>query len=323
VTTPWTSRDIPDLSGRHALVTGASSGLGLHTTIELARHGARVTMAVRDPGRGADALAQVERSLAGASDRGMVALAPLDLADLASVAALAESVVTSGDRLDLLVNNAGVMAIPRRTTVDGFEMQLGTNHLGHVALTLGLLPALVRTGAQARTTRVVTVSSGAHRFGRIDLDDLMGERRYQPWRAYGQSKLANLLFAAELQRRLTAADLPVASYAAHPGYAATNLQHVAPEMTGSAMGKRIAGWGNALLAQPAEMGALPTLYAGTEPGLAPGSFVGPDGVLEQRGHPRVVTPSGAARDLTMAARLWERSEQLVGLRWADALAASA
>lgn len=315
----WTSNDIPDLTGRHALVTGANSGLGFHTTLQLARHGARVTMAVRDPGRGAAALAQVQEALAGTPTAGEVALAPLDLADLSSVAALADGVLESGDRLDLLVNNAGVMAIPRRTTVDGFEMQLGTNHLGHMALTLRLLPVLVRTARESRTTRVVTVSSGAHRMGRIDLDDLMGEKRYQPWRAYGQSKLANLLFTAELQRRLTAADLPVASYAAHPGYASTNLQHVAPEMTGSSLGKRFADFGNSVLAQSAEMGALPTLYAATEPGLAPGSYVGPDGFMEQRGYPRVVVPNGAARDMAMAARLWDRSEALIGVQWSDAV----
>ena len=213
----WTSRDIPDLTGRHALVTGANSGLGFHTTLQLARHGARVTMAVRDPDRGASALAQLELALAGVEGRGPVALAPLDLADLALGRRAGRSVVSSGDRLDLLVNNAGVMAIPRRTTADGFEMQLGTNHLGHMALTLGLLPALVRTGRAERAARVVTVSSGAHRFGRIDLDDLMGEQRYQPWRAYGQSKLANLLFMAELQRRLGAADLPVRVLRRPPG----------------------------------------------------------------------------------------------------------
>lgn len=318
----WTSRDIPDLAGRHALVTGANSGLGFHTSLELARHGARVTMAVRDQQRGADALAQIEQQLAGVEGRGEVALASLDLADLSSVRELADGVLASGERLDLLVDNAGVMAIPRRTTADGFEMQLGTNHLGHMALTLRLLPALVRTGRSSRTTRVVVVSSNAHRMGRINLDDLMGEKRYQPWLAYGQSKLANLLFMTELQRRLTAADLPVAAYGAHPGYASTNLQHVAPEMTGSSLGKRFADWGNSVLAQPAEMGALPTLYAATEPGLAPGSYVGPDGFLEQRGNPRVVHMSGAARDLTTAARLWERSEELIGVTWADTLAAA-
>jgi NAD(P)-dependent dehydrogenase (short-subunit alcohol dehydrogenase family) len=317
----WTSNDIPDLTGRHALVTGANSGLGFHTALQLARHGARVTMAVRDAGRGAAALAEVQQGLAGTAGAGEVALATLDLADLASVAALADGLLASGDRLDVLVNNAGVMAIPRRTTADGFEMQLGTNHLGHMALTLRLLPALLRTARESRTTRVVTVSSGAHRFGRIDLDDLMGEKRYQPWRAYGQSKLANLLFTAELQRRLTAADLPVAAYAAHPGYASTNLQHVAPEMTGSSLGKRFADFGNSVLAQSAEMGALPTLYAAVEPGLAPGSYVGPDGFMEQRGYPRVVVPNGAARDMAMAAKLWDRSESLIGLTWADAVPA--
>jgi NAD(P)-dependent dehydrogenase (short-subunit alcohol dehydrogenase family) len=313
----WTADQIPDLSGRHAVVTGANSGLGFHTALELARHGADVTLAVRDGVKGAAALVQLEQELAGTTGRGELELAGLDLADLASVHAFAESQVGAGRRLDLLVNNAGVMAIPRRETVDGFEMQLGTNHLGHMALTLRLLPALVSTGAEHGTARVVTVSSGAHRFGRIDLDDLMGERSYRPWGAYGQSKLANLLFVFELQRRLDDRRLPVASYAAHPGYASTNLQSVAPQMRGSSVGARMASWGNALLAQPAEMGALPSLYAATMPGLPPASYIGPDGFLEQRGHPRLVTAKPAAYDRAMAAALWHRSEQLIDLTFDD------
>lgn len=313
----WTAHDIPDLTDRRAVVTGANSGLGFHTTLELARRGAQVTMAVRDTVKGGEAAARITAELAGGT--GSVAVAALDLADLASVRAFAAEHV--GERLDLLVNNAGVMAIPRRITVDGFEMQLATNHLGHMALTLGLLPALVRTGEQSRTTRVVTVSSNAHKMGRIQLDDLMGESGYKPWGAYGQSKLANLLFTLELQRRLTLDDLPVAAYAAHPGFASTNLQAAGPEMSGSAFRARLADLTNKLIAQPAEMGALPTLFAATEPGLAPGSYAGPDGFLEQRGHPKVVTTTSAGRDVEMAGRLWAASEELIGLRYADVLPA--
>ncbi len=318
--TRWTADDIPPLTGRHAVVTGANSGLGYHTALELARHGADVTLAVRDRTKGEAALATLRAGLAGAPAAGELRLADLDLASLESVRGFADDLVGSERPLHLLVNNAGVMAIPRRETVDGFEMQLGTNHLGHMALTLRLLPALISTGAGGTVARVVTVSSGVHRMGRIDLEDLMGESTYRPWRAYGQSKLANLLFAFELQRRLDAAGLPVASYAAHPGYAATELQAVGPRMRGSRLGVRLAAWGNALLGQPAAMGALPTLYAATRDGLAPGSYVGPDGFLEQRGHPKPVSTSDAARDESTAAALWTRSEELIGVRFEDAAA---
>ena len=318
--TRWTASDIPDLSGRRAVVTGASSGIGLVTAEELARHGAAVVLAVRDHAKGEAALDRIRVGLDGAAGAGPVTQVHLDLADLGSVHRFASDI--GRDPLHLLVNNAGVMAIPRRLTADGFEMQLGTNHLGHVALTLALLPALVRGGGTASASRVVTVSSSMHRAGRIDVADLMGERRYGRWRAYSQSKLANLHFAFELQRRLDSAGLPVASYAAHPGYAATNLQAVGPEMRGSGVGARFAGWGNALLAQSAEMGALPSLYAATEPGLPPGCYVGPDGFLEQHGNPRIVAPSAAALDEAMAARLWAISEDLVGAWFADAATAA-
>jgi NAD(P)-dependent dehydrogenase (short-subunit alcohol dehydrogenase family) len=312
----WTAADIPDLSGRRAIVTGANSGIGFHAALKLARHGADVTLAVRDRGRGESARTAMLAELDGVAGAGELELGSLDLAALSSVQEFAES-QAAGARLDVLVNNAGIMATPRRETADGFEMQLGTNHLGHMALTLRLMPALMRTGAAHGTARVVTVSSGAHRFGKIALDDLMGERSYRAWGAYGQSKLANLLFAFELQRRLDTAHAPVASYAAHPGYAATNLQSVAPTMRGSGVGARMAEWGNTLLAQPAEMGALPTLYAATAPGLPPGAFVGPDGFMEQRGHPRLVTASATAYDESLAAAFWLRSEELIGLRWDD------
>jgi NAD(P)-dependent dehydrogenase (short-subunit alcohol dehydrogenase family) len=317
--TRWTADSIPPLTGRRAVVTGANSGLGLHTAFELARHGAEVTMAVRDQAKGEQAHNRISTALRSTDAAGAVRLASLDLADLASVRAFAEA--EGAAPLDLLVNNAGVMAIPRRETADGFEMQLGTNHLGHAALTFGLLPALARAGVAGPASRVVVVSSGMHRRGRIDFDDLMGERSYKPWTAYGQSKLANLLFMAELERRLEAAGLPVSAYAAHPGYADTNLQSVGPKMSGSSVAERLSSIGNRLLAQPATQGALPSLYAATVPGLPPGSYIGPDGPFEQRGYPRVVGRSKAAQDTATAARLWDVTEQLVGIRFDDVVAA--
>jgi NAD(P)-dependent dehydrogenase (short-subunit alcohol dehydrogenase family) len=313
--TSWTADSIPPLTGRRAVVTGANSGLGLHTAFELARHGADVIMAVRDQAKGEQAHNRISTALRSNAGSGRVSLAALDLADLASVRAFADE--QADVPLHLLVNNAGVMAIPRRETADGFEMQLGTNHLGHAALTFRLLPALVAAGAPGPASRVVTVSSGMHRRGRMDFDDLMGERSYKPWTAYGQSKLANLLFMAELERRLEDAGLPVASYGAHPGYADTNLQSVGPRMSGSAIGERMTSIGNRLLAQPASQGALPTLYAATVEGLPPGSYVGPDGLFEQRGHPQVVGRSKEAQSTADAARLWDVTEELVGIRFQD------
>jgi NAD(P)-dependent dehydrogenase (short-subunit alcohol dehydrogenase family) len=317
--TRWTSDDIPPLTGRRAIVTGATSGLGYETALELGRHGADVILAVRDRTRGEAARRAMEVALAGVPARGSFEMGDLDLASLESVQSFAEGVTAAGQDLHLLVNNAGIMAIPRRETVDGFEMQLGTNHLGHMALTLRLLGPLARTGTAGTASRVVTVSSNVHKTGRIDLDDLMGTRSYKPWAAYAQSKLANLLFTYELQRRLDAAGLPVGAYAAHPGYAATNLSSVGPAMTGS----RVQQWGtrvaDRVLAQSAAMGALPTLYAATVPGLAPASYVGPSGLNEWRGHPTLVTPRDTARDESVAAALWARSEELIGLRFDDAL----
>jgi NAD(P)-dependent dehydrogenase (short-subunit alcohol dehydrogenase family) len=312
----WTAADIPDLSGRRALVTGANSGIGFVTALELARHGADVLLGVRDAGRGETARARIAEVVGDGP--GGVSVVPLDLADLASVRTAAETV--GAEPLHLLVNNAGVMAIPRRETADGFEMQLGTNHLGHMALTLQLLPALARAGSASAPSRVVTVSSNAHKMGRIRLDDLMGAQKYQPWVAYGQSKLANLLFTFELQHRIDAVGLPVGAYAAHPGYAATNLQGVAPAMNGSSIGARLTELGNRLLAQPAEKGALPTLYVATEPGLPPSSYAGPDGFLEQHGNPRLVGTTAAARDPRMAEALWSASESLIGVRFDDVVA---
>jgi len=304
----WTAQDIPDLTGRAVIVTGANSGLGFHTTRELAAHGAVVTMAVRDIGKGENAAQAIRAAAPGAS----VEVDHLDLADLASVRDFANTwSAAHPDGLDLLVNNAGVMAIPRRTSADGFEMQFGTNHLGHFALTGLLLPALV---ARPRS-RVVNVSSGAHRFGRMDFDDLMGERKYNAWRTYGQSKLSNLLFTSELQRRLDANSIPIHAMAAHPGYANTNLQAVGPQMSGRSWMKTPVDLANKVLAQSAEMGALPILFAATAAGLPGNSYVGPDGFMEQRGHPRLVDRSAAAKNQQDAVRLWSVSESLTGVHY--------
>jgi NAD(P)-dependent dehydrogenase (short-subunit alcohol dehydrogenase family) len=287
----WTAQDLPDLSGRTFVVTGANSGLGLIDARELARAGARVVLAVRDTDKGERAA----RTIDGAAE-----VRKLDLADLASIRAFAEA--WEGD-LDVLINNAGIMAIPEQRTRDGFEMQVGTNHLGHFALTNLLLPHI--------TDRVVTLSSGAHRIGKLDVDDLNWERRsYQRWGAYGQSKLSNLLFTLELQRRLSAAGSDLRAVAAHPGYAATNLQ----SRTQNALQNTLMAVGNKLIAQSDEMGALPTLYAATQD-IPGGSYVGPDGLGEQRGHPTLVGRSGAASDGETGRRLWERSEELTGVRF--------
>jgi NAD(P)-dependent dehydrogenase (short-subunit alcohol dehydrogenase family) len=307
----WTAEQIPDQRGRTAVVTGANSGLGLATARELARAGARVVLACRDTGKGRSAVERIEAAVPGADLR----LEALDLASLDSVRAFARRVGGHAAGLDLLINNAGVMATPRRRTADGFELQFGTNHLGHFALTGLLLGEL----EGRRDARVVTVSSTAHRMGRIAFDNLGGERRYFRWSAYAQSKLANLLFALELDRRLRAAGSAVKSLAAHPGYAATNLQTAGPPLV-DALLMRV---GNAVIAQSDEMGALPTLYAATEPGLQGGTYVGPDGLAEQRGHPRPVTPSGAARDEAAARRLWQVSEEMTGVRYEFARTATA
>jgi NAD(P)-dependent dehydrogenase (short-subunit alcohol dehydrogenase family) len=261
-------------------------------------------LACRNVSKGEDA-ARDCRALA--APEASVHVEELDLASLDSVRAFADRVRSEHDGIDLLINNAGVMAPPRRYTADGFELQFGTNHLGHFALT-GLLIDRLEGRDDAR---VVTLSSGAHRIGRIAFDNLGGERRYFRWRAYGQSKLANLLFALELDRRLRAAGSTVKSLSAHPGYAATNLQSAGPPLVDALVMKV----SNAVIAQSDEMGALPTLYAATEPGVEGGTFVGPDGFLEQRGHPEPVTPSAAARDQEVARRLWEVSEQMTGVRF--------
>jgi NAD(P)-dependent dehydrogenase (short-subunit alcohol dehydrogenase family) len=297
----WTAADIPDQRGRVAVVTGANSGLGLVTARELARAGARVVLASRSAQKGRDAAALIGAAVPGAD----VQPAMLDLADLESVRAFAAA---APDRLDLLINNAGVMAAPRRLTKDGFESHFATNHLGHFALTGLLLGRLLAAPAP----RVVTVSSTMHRGGTIDFDDLQGERKYSRWGAYSQSKLANLMFCFELQRRAAAAGTALLSMAAHPGYAATNLQSAGTDRFYERWFMAI---GNRLFAQSAEMGALPTLYAATFPDLPGGTYVGPGGRSEQRGYPKVVTAAGKAYDEQAWVRLWELSETLTGVRY--------
>ncbi len=292
----WTANDIPDLSGKTAVVTGANSGLGYETAVALARHGAHVVLACRDEGRGTDAIERLRSEAPAAS----VELSLLDLADLTSVRKFAEGYAGERQDLDILVNNAGVMALDqRRQTADGFEMQLGTNHLGHFALTGLLLPQLQAQGGG----RVVNVTSFGHKVGKMNFDDLQWERSYRKWLAYGRSKLANLLFTFEFDRRARAAGSNVIASVAHPGYANTNLQ------AGTSF-----AWSN-FMAQPAADGALPQLYGATAPDVQSGEFFGPSGFLEQRGAPKRVKAAKKAYDVDDARRLWEVSEELAGVTY--------
>jgi NAD(P)-dependent dehydrogenase (short-subunit alcohol dehydrogenase family) len=287
------------MSGRTVIVTGANSGVGRATARALAGVGAHVVLAVRDTEKG---------RVAAASITGDTEVRRLDLANLGSVREFAAA--WEGD-LDLLINNAGVMVPPLTRTAEGFELQFGTNHLGHFALTNLLLGHI--------TGRVVTVSSTGHRFGEIYFDDLNWERKpYKPWRAYGQSKLANLLFTAELQRRLTAAGSTVLATAAHPGYASTNLQF----HSGRRVNDIVSAIGNRLFAQDEDGGAMPTLYAATAD-IPGNSFAGPSGFKEQRGAPKLVGRTDAAKDDDVARRLWDTSEQLTGVHFPLAAAAAA
>jgi NAD(P)-dependent dehydrogenase (short-subunit alcohol dehydrogenase family) len=287
--TTFSTDSIPDMTGKTVIVTGANSGIGRAAASALAAAGARLVLAVRNTDKGDAAASQMS---------GTTEVRRLDLASLASVKEFAAG--WEGP-IDILINNAGIMIPPKSRTADGFEMQFGTNHLGHFALTNLLLPHI--------TGRVVTVASSAHRMGRIDFDDLNWERKsYRSWPAYGQSKLANLLFTAELQRRLIAAGSDVEANAAHPGYAATNLQsHSENRLMEALM------WvGNRVIAQDDKGGALPTLYAAVAD-IPGNSFAGPGGFMESRGAPKLVGRSGAATDMDVARRLWDVSEQLTGV----------
>lgn len=298
---------MPDLSGKLAIVTGANSGLGYEVAKQLAQKGARVIMACRSAARATTALA----ALQAAMPRAALEVIELDLASLAGVHSFAERYRARYNTLDILCNNAGIMAIPRQLTGDGFEMQFGTNHLGHFALT-GLLLDPIRATPGAR---VVHVSSGLHSSGQLNFADLMGDKHYDKWAAYSQSKLANLLFAYELQRKLRAAGIDASSVGAHPGYTATNLQGVGPRLEGSwlrQIGMKIA---NALLAQPVTMGALPLLYACTAPEVNGGDYIGPTSLGGMRGYPGKVHSSALSYDAATAARLWQVSEELTGVRY--------
>jgi len=300
----WTAADIPDQSGRLALITGASSGLGLETARALVARGATVILGCRSRTRAERARQEL---LGAVADGGAVDLLDLDLADQASVLGAAQQLAERYGRLDLLINNAGVMGLPRALTRDGFELQFGINHLGHFALTQALVP-LLRGRPDAR---VVTVTSGAQYFGRIDYDDLQGERRYDRWKAYGQSKLANVMFARELQRRLDAEDAGVRSLAAHPGVARTNLQPASVAASGSWI-EPLAYKLMAPLFQSAAMGALPQLYAATAPQAQPAGHYGPGEFGGMRGWPAEARVAPAALDSVQCERLWQVSEELCG-----------
>ena len=305
----WSVDDVPDLSGKTVVVTGANSGIGFEASNVFAEKGAHVVMACRSLERGKSAMAEIRSEVGAAS----LSLLELDLADLDSVRRFAEAFTDEYGSLHVLCNNAGVMAIPRDETAQGFEMQFGVNHLGHFALSALLFPLLRDTPGE---TRVVTVSSGVHERGRMEFDDLHGERRYDEWGAYAQSKLANLLFAFELDRRLTASGIDdVSSVGAHPGYAATNLQYRGPRESGSTARLVVSKVANAVFAQSAGEGALPLLYAAIEPSVESGSYVGPQGVFGMRGHPGLAEPSRRARDPETAARLWSVSEELTDTRF--------
>ncbi|ELZ25866.1 oxidoreductase [Natrinema limicola] len=303
----WTTDDIPDQEGRQVVVTGANSGIGLEATRELARNGATVIMACRSTERGQDAAQDVRADVPDADLR----VEACDLGDLESIRAFADRL---GDTaLDVLINNAGVMAIPRAETADGFETQFGVNHLGHFALTGLLLENL--HPHDTSESRIVTVSSGIHERGEIDFDDLQHEESYDPWDAYAQSKLANVLFAYELERRLLTADANARSIAVHPGYADTQLQFHGPEQRGSPLRKAGMWVMNTVLAQPAAMGALPTLYAATAPEAEGGAYYGPGGFMNMRGTPERQASSERSYDEETARRLWAVSRELTGVNY--------
>lgn len=300
----WSESDIPDLSDRIFVITGANSGIGWEASRMFAEHGARVVMACRTVSKGEDAAARIRERSPGAKLEVMA----LDLADLDSVRSFASGLRGLHPHIHALVNNAGIMAVPYARTAQGFEMQLGTNHFGHFALTGLLLDALVPEA------RVVSVSSAAHRFGTFDWTDLNWERGYSAWPAYGRSKLANLFFAFELDRRLKAAGSSIRSVACHPGYAATNLQLVAPQQTQSAFGTFTMSAANALFAQSAASGALPTAFAAVSPTIQGGEHVGPR-ILHAWGAPTPQSTAARALDQDSWKKLWEASEKRTGVRF--------
>lgn len=306
----WSTQDIPDLTGKRAVVTGVTGGLGVNTAMGLAAHGADLIVTARDNAKAATAIARIEKAAPGAT----VDVVDLDLADLASVHAAAAQVREICDTVEILVNNAGVMATPERTTADGFELQLGTNHLGHFAWTGLLWPILVASDA-----RIVTVASLAHSFvSGIDLRSFTPEgapRRYRRWRSYGESKLANLSFALELNRRVEDAGLAVVSVAAHPGYAATNLTATGPSLGGGNLVSFGMHQVSRVIGQPAAAGAWPLLMAATQEEIPGGSYVGPRALRQMRGRPQLVGMSASARDEALADAVWAASESATGIEF--------
>ncbi len=304
----WNLEHMPDLAGRVAIVTGGNSGLGFETVQALAQKNAQVILTSRSEEKGATARDEILKTVPDAR----IEIMQLDLANLQSVRDFAANFKAKYARLDLLINNAGVMALPYQKTADGFEMQFGTNHLGHFALTGLLLDTILNTAG----SRIVNLASNAHKWGQVNFDDLMRAKKYKKWEAYGQSKVSNLLFTYELARKLDAAGKrETLAVAAHPGYSATNLQSAGPRMEGSSFGEALMSVGNSLLAQSAAMGTLPTLFAATEADVKSGDYIGPDGFQEFWGHPKKVSSNDHSRDEAVAARLWDVSEELTGVRF--------
>jgi protochlorophyllide reductase len=303
----WSAADIGDLTGRVALVTGANSGIGYETALALAGHGAHVILACRDDEKARRARDKMESDL----ERSSLELLHLDLADLVSVRRAADEVRTEHARLDILVNNAGVMGTPYRQTADGFELQMATNHLGHFALTGLLLDRIVTT----QRSRIVTVSSHMHRTGRFRPDDVAGEAFHSTWAAYGTSKLANLLFTAELSRRLQTARLPTLAVAAHPGWTRSNLAGSGAALGKSRVRRKLGRAAGSMLGQSAASGSLPILCAATSASVGTGQYIGPANLFGLFGPPRVARPSRRAQDLGAAAALWEASEELTAVRY--------
>lgn len=308
--TGWTTHDIPSQHGKLAVVTGATGGLGYETALALAAAGAEVILSGRNASKGEDALRRIRKL----HPQARIRFEKLDLARLASVSEFCERLLDEAKPLDLLVNNAGVMALPtRKVTVDGFEAQLGTNYLGHFALTAGLLPLLRKSAAP----RVVNLASMAHRQGRIDLEDLQGERAYKPWKAYSQSKLAMLMFALELQRRSNANGWNLLSNAAHPGFARTELMDNGPGSEGGNWMSTLSRTLGPLFSHSAAAGALPTLFAATSADAHGGGYYGPGGFYEMKGPPVPAKIMPQAQDADMAARFWDASIALTGAMWSS------
>jgi NAD(P)-dependent dehydrogenase (short-subunit alcohol dehydrogenase family) len=302
---PWGTEDIGDLTGRVALVTGANSGIGYETASALAEHGAHVVLACRDPERARRAYDKLENDL----DRSSLEVLPLDLSDQASVRSAATSFLDTHARLDLLINNAGVMGVPHTITADGFELHMATNHLGHFALTGLLLDRLATT----ERSRIVSVSSNVHRMGRLRLDDVAGTTSRNVWTTYGTTKLANLLFVAELARRLKGAGVPTMALAAHPGWTRSNLAGSGAALSTNRVRRKVARTVGHTFGQSAAGGALTVLCAATSTRVRSGEYIGPARMGQLYGPPKAVRPSARARDAALAAALWSASEELTGV----------